>query len=511
MEKASIDEVFLDLSAHVHAILLERFPELLSPQPHRDLSELLPLPPISDLDWQADTLVDAGDSDNKTLAILDPDWDDVAFYVASGIVRHLRSSIKEKLGYTCSAGIARNKLLSKLGSSYKKPNQQTVIRNRAVAHFLSGVKFTKIRNLGGKLGEQVSRAFNTDSIPDLLTVPIEQMKVKLGDETAIWLYNTLRGVDMSEVNPRIQIKSMLSAKSFRPTLTTIDQAVRWLRIFAADIFSRLVEEGVLEHRRHPKTINLHYRPLGGQARSRSCPIPQGRALDDGTLFDLAKTLLTHIVQDGNVWPCAGLSLSVGSFEDSVSGNMGIDAFLLKGQQAEPPSHRLRAQSVEDVKDNSFSKTKRRRLDVQDIRHFFTKKVTAPSPTSQGHHHEEDTRKQPFILQKAMGSPLIIGDTETAPSKEAPHHPINSSGKFMDALSCSRCSAFLDSPEALQCHQDWHLAKDIQDQERVTPAFVKKTTPFPANVGSGSRKLPAASKRSGRSKRMERGQQKLSFG
>ncbi|EGS22696.1 DNA polymerase eta-like protein [Thermochaetoides thermophila DSM 1495] len=318
VEKASIDEVFLDLSAHVHAILLERFPELLSPQPHRDLSELLPLPPISDLDWQADTLVDAGDSDNKTLAILDPDWDDVAFYVASGIVRHLRSSIKEKLGYTCSAGIARNKLLSKLGSSYKKPNQQTVIRNRAVAHFLSGVKFTKIRNLGGKLGEQVSRAFNTDSIPDLLTVPIEQMKVKLGDETAIWLYNTLRGVDMSEVNPRIQIKSMLSAKSFRPTLTTIDQAVRWLRIFAADIFSRLVEEGVLEHRRHPKTINLHYRPLGGQARSRSCPIPQGRALDDGTLFDLAKTLLTHIVQDGNVWPCAGLSLSVGSFEDSVS-------------------------------------------------------------------------------------------------------------------------------------------------------------------------------------------------
>ncbi|KAK8074261.1 DNA polymerase eta subunit [Apiospora phragmitis] len=285
VEKASIDEVFIDLSAQIHSILLQRFPELSYPPPYDDPTEKLPLPPISALDWQADALVDLDDAEAETD---DPDWDDVAILIGSEIVRDIRAEIRRKIGYTCSAGIASNKMLSKLGSGHKKPNQQTVIRNRAVQHFLSDMKVTKIRNLGGKLGEQVTSVFETDAIKELLAIPVEQMKAKLGEDTGIWLYNTIRGVDTSEVNARTQIKSMLSAKSFRPVINSMDQAIRWLRIFAADIFSRLVEEGVLENKRRPKTINLHHRH-GGQTRSRQNAIPQGKVLDETALFELAKT------------------------------------------------------------------------------------------------------------------------------------------------------------------------------------------------------------------------------
>jgi DNA polymerase eta len=41
VEKASIDEVFLDLSAQVHGIMLERYPELKGPPPYDDPSEPL--------------------------------------------------------------------------------------------------------------------------------------------------------------------------------------------------------------------------------------------------------------------------------------------------------------------------------------------------------------------------------------------------------------------------------------------------------------------------------------
>lgn len=58
VEKASIDEVFLDLSAQVHSILLDRFPELSSPPPYDDPTETLPLPSVVALDWKADALVD---------------------------------------------------------------------------------------------------------------------------------------------------------------------------------------------------------------------------------------------------------------------------------------------------------------------------------------------------------------------------------------------------------------------------------------------------------------------
>ncbi|KAJ0288552.1 hypothetical protein COL940_001930 [Colletotrichum noveboracense] len=223
VEKASIDEVFLDLSAQVHSVLLERFPELGNPPPYDDPTENLPSPPVSALDWQADALIDLNEEEES----VDPDWDDVAILIGSEIVRDVRRQVLEKLFYTCSAGVAKNKLLSKLGSGHKKPNQQTVIRNRAVDQFLSGFKFTKMRNLGGKLGENLVTTFNTDAVSELLPIPLDQMKAKLKHETGTWVYNTIRGIDNSEVNSRTQIKSMLSAKSFRPYINTPEQAVTW--------------------------------------------------------------------------------------------------------------------------------------------------------------------------------------------------------------------------------------------------------------------------------------------
>ncbi|KAF3760018.1 putative Rad30, DNA polymerase eta, partial [Cryphonectria parasitica EP155] len=276
VEKASIDEVFLDLSAQVQSIMTTRFPELNRPPPYDDPTEKLPVPSITALDWKADALVDLDDTETETD---DPDWDDVAILIGSEIVRGVREAIRDRLNFTCSAGVAQNKMLSKLGSGSKKPNGQTVVRNRAIAHFLSGFKFTKIRNLGGKLGDQVAQTFGTDAVSELLLIPIEQLKLKLGDDTGSW------------------IKSMLSAKSFRPSINSTEQAIKWLRIFVGDIFSRLVEEGVLENKRRPRTINLHHRQ-GGQTKSRQSPIPQGKPIDKEMLLGLGKNLLNQIVLEG---------------------------------------------------------------------------------------------------------------------------------------------------------------------------------------------------------------------
>jgi DNA polymerase eta len=52
------------------------------------------------------------------------DWDDVIMFIASEMIRDIRMEVEEKLGYTCSAGIATNKMLAKLAAGWKKPNQQ---------------------------------------------------------------------------------------------------------------------------------------------------------------------------------------------------------------------------------------------------------------------------------------------------------------------------------------------------------------------------------------------------
>lgn len=489
VEKASIDEVFLDMSSQIHSILVERYPEISGPPPYDDPTELLPRPPTTALDWNADALVDL---DNTETEDDDPDWDDIAMLIGSEIVRSVRAAIRERLKYTCSAGIARNKMIAKLGSAHKKPNQQTVVRNRAIQNFLGEFKFTKIRNLGGKLGEGVVSKFATDQVKDLLAVPLEQLKSKLGDDTGSWVYEIIRGEDSSEVNSRTQIKSMLSAKSFRPSINTFEQARRWLRIFVSDIFSRLVEEGVLQNKRRPKTINLHHRQ-GAQMRSRGAPIPTGRSLDETLLFDISKNLLGQIVVDGRAWPCSNLQLSVGGFEDGPVGNRGIGNFLVRGEEAkamrsttrdlEPDVHYL---------EDSHSR-KRRRSGNGAIQRFFTKReptneednqetfntegqaanehksssMTASDMMTQdadSHHEEKMGKSTAFLASDRAESTL--GKHEGSCS-QATNERASAPLSTIEHYFCNQCSQSkaLSSKEE---HEDWHFAKDLQSKEHSKP-------------------------------------------
>ena len=65
----------------------------------------------------------------------------------------------------------------------------------------------------------------------------------------------------------------------------------------------------------------------------------GRQITEDSLFDLAKNLLAQVVVDGRAWPCANLSLSVGGFEDGVTGNKGIGGFLVRGDEAKALAQR----------------------------------------------------------------------------------------------------------------------------------------------------------------------------
>ena len=462
VEKASVDEVFLDLSAHVHSILLERYPELGGPPPYDDPTENLPLPPSTALDWNTDALVDLDDNETEDD---DPDWDDIVMLIGSEIVRSVRAKIREKLSYTCSGGIAQNKMLSKLGSGHKKPNSQTVVRNRAIQQFLSGMKFTKIRNLGGKLGEQVVGAFGTDEVQALLPFSLEQLKAKLDADSGSFVYNVIRAVDLSEVNPRTQIKSMLSAKSFRPAINSREQAARWLRIFAADIHSRLVEEGVPEGKRRPRTINLHHRQ-GAQTRSRQLPVPSGKKIDETLLFDLATVLLGQVIVDGRAWPCSNLSLSVGGFEDGPSGNRGIGGFLIKGEEARAMNTSASRHAGHVADKDEERPGKRRRIEDSGIQKFFAKRESSREED----HDEEFGAQQPSEFAE-------LGDGEVnAEVPDGGNHQLSLSAsvgsehsQFLrpdssDDYTCPTCKVSIRIDEQAE-HTDWHVAMDLQASER----------------------------------------------
>jgi DNA polymerase eta len=144
------------------------------------------------------------------------------------------------------------------------------------------------------------------------------------------------------------------------------------------------------------------------------------------------------------------------------------------------------------------KEKRRRLEHPGIQHFFSKKEV-----SIGGNNGDST--------EAMEHTHENGEHRVSDSHSR-HVPITN-------YVCSRCNAELEDSEALQSHMDWHMAKDLHDQERGKPEFAssklvvprgqKNANPTPHKKPSGSGSNSSAGGAGG--KRLEQGQSRLKFG
>lgn len=442
VEKASIDEVFCDLSKQVYNTMLQRYPELQEqPEDTHRLDVKLSLPPTSVLDWVSDKLIG---SDSLTQEAVQPDWDDVALQIGSEIVRSLRQEIFSHLRYTCSAGVARNKPLAKLAAGHNKPNQQTVVRARSIHQFLSSYDFTKIRGLGGKLGQQIVAAFDTKQVSDLLRISQKDLVTKIGPDSARWVYNVIRGNDFSEVVERTALQSMLTAKTFVPRLAGLEQAEKWLRIFAGDLMGRLHEEDAISTSRRPRVIAFHHSIDGrfGPTRSKQTTIPQTVEINAQLLFSLSRELLVQLCEEGPSWPCLGLSVSVSDFENLEVGNQQLTTFFTRNATA---SRSASGQSNPCLLTNDQSNVAafKRKRDLFDYGGFRS----LPDQTNQ----------------------ILVQSTKPTPVKSPELHSLTKSlskcedealGPNVELYNCPKCAQSIPAVDVLE-HLDWHVAMELQ--------------------------------------------------
>ena len=83
--------------------------------------------------------------------------EDLLLAAGAAIVAKARAEVTKRLSFTCSAGIAPNKLLAKLCGGLHKPNQQTVMPRLAIHALLDPLPVDRLRGFGGKLGELIAR------------------------------------------------------------------------------------------------------------------------------------------------------------------------------------------------------------------------------------------------------------------------------------------------------------------------------------------------------------------
>ncbi|SPJ83644.1 related to DNA polymerase eta [Fusarium torulosum] len=425
IEKASVDEFFVDLSSQVHDILLQRFPELSGRETDPDAR--LPMPELSSQpQWSPDELISNVSPVDDTEPL---DWDEIALDIGAEIVRNIRKHIKQEMRYTTSAGISHNKVLAKLASGYRKPNRQTTVRRRDVGPFLASYKATKILGLGGKLGAKLVETLGSDSIRDLLQVSHKDMISNLGSVQGDWVFNVIRGHETSPVVRRTIVQSMLSAKTFTPFLQNIEQAERWLRIFAADLKGRL--DGInaeLDRPRRPKTIAVHHHIRGrfGPTRNKQMTISPHTPINQDTLFALSMALLKKMDREEPSWPCMGISVSIGNFSENAHQGKSIASFFEAGKTRKRPSVELQS-----------GQTKVRKLyGLEGGGHLCEHDFEDPD--------EEDSTEGRNIT----------------PDKASEGQDL-SPGEKASLYTCPKCNSLVAEQDVLE-HLDWHVALALQN-------------------------------------------------
>ncbi|KAF8666698.1 DNA polymerase [Rhizoctonia solani] len=348
IEKASIDEVFIDYTIPVRVLMVERYPELRVPDGPFDLDTPLPSPPTR-IDWARldthvipvtkelsadkaevprprtpsitleptpDIIDNVLSSGSLTHSSLDPlstelpevgsdaplTWHDVALSIAAELMRDIRQVIFEKLGYTLSAGIARNKMLA------------------------------KIRFLGGKLGDAMATQFGATTVSELREI---ELGAHLGPSLAYqptYTYQptgTIRGyaakvwrrvylgLECSTFKERTALKSMMASKNVRPAITTAEQARHWLAVLSAELTVRLTDARKVNATVWPRTLVLHIRQGTNAPRSKQVAFPFTRSFTTATILAPAEKLWRMLL------PGTG-DLSVGVINVAL-GFAGLDA------------------------------------------------------------------------------------------------------------------------------------------------------------------------------------------
>eukprot|EP00897_Mesotaenium_endlicherianum_P001868 jgi/Mesen1/1709/ME000138S00569 len=253
-ERASIDEAYLDVTAQVEKMmragadwdteldqLLREAPPGVAQAPGPSIVALEPL-------------ITANAIDRRLVA-------------GAKVAAELKLQVARELGYTISAGVATNKLLAKLGSAMHKPSRITVPQ-RAVEALMATLPLTKVRNLGGKLGQELKR-MGCNTTADVQQLPQAQLVSLFGERMGVYVWRAVRGLHDEPVQARRMTESMLAAKTFE---ATSNQAVitRWLQLLSTELAARVAIDAHANARR-PRSLQLAYtgtQPAARKGRSK---------------------------------------------------------------------------------------------------------------------------------------------------------------------------------------------------------------------------------------------------
>nr|XP_023652101.1 DNA polymerase eta [Paramormyrops kingsleyae] len=259
---------------------------------------------------------------------------DLQLAMGALIVEEMREGVEKHTGFRCSAGISHNKVLAKLACGFNKPNRQTILPSGSVPQLFSSLPISKIRNLGGKLGTSIVESLEVENMGEITKFTQAQLEQRFGEKTGQWLFDLSRGIDFEPVKPRQLPKSIGCSKNFpgKSALATKDQVQNWLYQLALELEERLTKDREMNGR-VAKQLTAGVRQAGDRRAcsfSRCCALARYEA---GKIAADAFAIIKSLNAAGNhqsAWspPLTLLHLSASKFMEAPGGSTASIASFL---------------------------------------------------------------------------------------------------------------------------------------------------------------------------------------
>ena len=136
------------------------------------------------------------------------------FAKAGHIAQQIKNEVRKKTKLTCSVGISPNKLLSKIASSYKKPDGLTTITPDKISEFMETLNLGDIHGIGKKTVQKLAEE-GIETISQAKNLDIFVLISMFGKKTGAYIHNAIRGIDKDAVKiraPTSQLSKIMTLK-----------------------------------------------------------------------------------------------------------------------------------------------------------------------------------------------------------------------------------------------------------------------------------------------------------
>ncbi|HVP96187.1 DNA polymerase IV [Methanoregula sp.] len=222
------------------------------------------------------------------------------FDAARNLAQRLKQEIHERVGISCSLGVAPSKIVAKIASGYRKPDGLTVVTPDEVRDFLAPLPVRKIPGIGGKTGTHLE-ALGIISIGELATCDIQILVGAFGRSAGL-LREAALGHDDSEVIERDGVKSISKETTFVHDTDNPDEIAATMDLLVRELAQTLIDEGL-----QFKTVTVRVRYGGFVSKTKATSLLHYHN-DEATIRTSAGELLREL-WDGTTIRRLGLRLS----------------------------------------------------------------------------------------------------------------------------------------------------------------------------------------------------------